>query len=76
MRVHDQRQPTDVSESTNGFTVARYDDDYPLLYGEPARQPAAHLTQVASPVESRVSLRDGVPVVRAKRAVTPARAPA
>lgn len=23
------------------LSVARYDDDYPLLYGEPARQPSA-----------------------------------
>ena len=29
----------DVTAPANQVTVARYDDDYPLLYGEPARQP-------------------------------------
>jgi hypothetical protein len=29
----------DYTGPTSRITVARYDDDYPLLYGEPAPQP-------------------------------------
>jgi hypothetical protein len=44
--MNEERTQMDVASATatalpaSQVTVARYDDDYPLLYGEPARQPA------------------------------------